>query len=534
MSFRPGRSGVLFLLALLMSGGSPAGAAGEYRNPIIHADYSDPDALRTDHGYYMTSSSFSHVPGLPILYSQDLVHWELVNHAVKRIPPEETFDAPQHGNGIWAPSFREHGGRFYIYYGDPDFGIYVVTADHPRGEWTKPHLVKPGKGLIDPTPLWDDNGKAYLVHAWARSRSGINNILTLHRMSPDGLSVLDEGKVVVDGNQLEGWRTIEGPKLYKRDGYYYIFAPAGGVEHGWQGVFRSDSIDGPYEQRIVLEQGRTRVNGPHQGAWVTTPAGSDWFLHFQALDVYGRIVHLQPLRWVDGWPVMGTDQNGDGTGEPVLEHALPHPGMAVPGSGPQTSDDFQDGFNLAWQWQANPQLAWLGDADGRLRLNAVPTPANFWEAGNLLMQKFPTESFSAQVRMDFNPAAQGDAAGLVVFGYDYSWLGLVREGDELLLQQRVRKDARDGGTEVIEASERAEPGSLFLRVDVGPGGASTFSISRDGIEFRHFGKPFTARESRWVGAKLGLFAGNLPLEQDKTAKTGFADFDDWRVSETPQ
>ncbi|MGD9021126.1 MAG: glycoside hydrolase 43 family protein [Lysobacterales bacterium] len=514
-------------LCLAPAGDCMAGDA-RYTNPVIHADYSDPDALRTDDGYYMTSSSFSHVPGLPILHSNDLVHWRIVNHAIPRLPPGDHFDRPQHGNGVWAPSFRRHDGRFYIFYGDPDFGIYVVTADDPRAEWSEPYLLKPGKGLIDPAPFWDDDGKAYLVHAWAKSRAGFNNVLTLHSMSPDGRSVLDEGKIVVDGNTIEGWFTIEGPKLYKRDGWYYIFAPAGGVRNGWQGVFRARSIHGPYEHRIVLEQGDTEINGPHQGAWLTTSAGDDWFLHFQDKDTYGRIVHLQPLRWIDGWPVMGADPDGDGTGAPVLEFAAPHPEVGAAGMQPQTSDDFSDGFNLAWQWQANPQAGWLGEAPtGSLRLNAVPMPANFWEAGNLLMQKFPAEAFSAQVKMAFSPAATGDTAGLVVFGYDYNWVGLVRDGEDLLLQQHVRKEARAGGDEAIVASKPVEGKALNLRVDVGPGGKCEFSVSKDGIEFKPFGQPFTARQARWVGAKVGLFAGSLV--EGEGAAAGFAEFGDWRV-----
>ena len=510
---------------------TPACPADEYRNPIIHADYSDPDALRTDDGYYMTSSSFSHVPALPILHSKNLVHWEIVNHAIRRLPPGDHFDVPQHGNGVWAPSFREHDGRFYIYYGDPDFGIYVVTADDPRGEWTEPHLVKPGKGLIDPAPLWDDDGNAYLVHAWARSRAGFNNVLTLHRMSPDGLSVLDEGEVVVDGNQLEGWYTIEGPKLYKRDGLYYIFAPAGGVREGWQGVFRSKSIYGPYEQRIVLEQGGTEINGPHQGAWLTTPVGEDWFLHFQDKDVYGRIVHMQPMRWVDGWPVMGADPDDDGTGEPVLQHALPHAELDFTNVQPQSSDAFENGFNLAWQWQANPQPEWLGEpAPGRLRLNTVEMPENFWQAGNLLMQKFPAEAFSVKTRFEFSPAAAGDAAGLVVFGYDYSWTGLVFDGRGLQLQQRIRNEARDGSEERVVAEQPFEGGSLYLRLDVEKGAVSRFSVSSDGLHYEPFGETFTARQARWVGAKAGLFAGRPGVEEGGNGRTGFADFSDWQVT----
>jgi beta-xylosidase len=174
---------------------------GRYRNPILFADYSDPDAIRVGADYWLTASSFSHVPGLPILHSRDLVNWTLVNHALPQLVPTEHFATPRHGAGVWAPAIRHHAGRFWIYYPDPDFGLYVLTATDPRGRWSEPVLVKAGRGLIDPCPLWDDDGKVWLVHAWAKSRSGKNNILQLNQLSTDGTCVLDgEGVVIVDEN----------------------------------------------------------------------------------------------------------------------------------------------------------------------------------------------------------------------------------------------------------------------------------------------------------------------------------------------
>src|SRR5687768_10063721 len=187
---------------------------GTYRNPVLFADYSDPDAIRVGEDFWLTSSSFSHVPGLPILHSRDLVNWSLVNHALPQLVPEAHFAQPRHGEGVWAPSIRFHQGRFRIYYPDPDFGIYVVTTDDPRGRWSKPLLLKSGKGLIDPCPFWDENGTGYLIHGWARSRAGIANQLTLHRLAPDNGSVRDAGRVVIEGDSFPGWHTIEGPKLH--------------------------------------------------------------------------------------------------------------------------------------------------------------------------------------------------------------------------------------------------------------------------------------------------------------------------------
>lgn len=205
-------------------------ADGAYTNPIIDADYSDPDVIRVGDDFYLTASSFNCVPGLPILHSRDLVNWKIIGHALQQQPPYDVFARPQHGNGVWAPAIRFHKGEFYIFYGDPDFGIYMVKARKAAGPWSQPLLIRPAKGWIDPAPFWDDDGNAYLVHAWANSRSGIKSILTINRLSPDGTKLLDDGQMIFDGRVNHP--TIEGPKLYKRNGYYYIFAPAGGVSTG--------------------------------------------------------------------------------------------------------------------------------------------------------------------------------------------------------------------------------------------------------------------------------------------------------------
>lgn len=318
-----------------------------YTNPIIHADYSDPDVVASPDGgtFWMTASSFQDSPGLPILKSTDLVNWELVNYAIDRVPPYDAYNGvPQHGHGVWAPSIKHHNGEYYIYWGDPDFGVFMIKTTDPEGVWSEPVLVREAKGMIDPTPFWDEDGKAYLANGWAGSRAGFNSQITVSEMNAEGTATIGHPKVVYDGNDGVN-HTIEGPKMYKRDGYYYIFAPAGGVVNGWQLVMRSRNVFGPYESKIVMAQGDTDINGPHQGAWVSTPEAGDWFVHFQDRDAYGRITHLNPMTWVDGWPVIGIDKDGDGCGDPVRKHrkpalqATPVPAVQDPG--------------LLYQWEAN-------------------------------------------------------------------------------------------------------------------------------------------------------------------------------------
>jgi beta-xylosidase len=500
---------------------------GTYTNPIIHADYSDPDVIRVGDDFYLTASSFNSAPGLPILHSKDLVNWRIIGHAFQQQIPRDVFSKPQHGNGVWAPSIRFHNGEFYIYYGDPDFGIYMVKARNPRGPWSTPLLVRQAKGWIDPGPFWDDDGNAYLVHAWANSRAGIKSILTINRMNAEGTRVLDEGRMVFDGHQHHP--TIEGPKLYKRNGYYYIFAPAGGVPTGWQTVLRSKNIYGPYEDRIVMDQGRTAVNGPHQGGWVELKSGESWFAHFQDKGAYGRIVHLQPLKWINDWPVIGSDPDGDGKGEPVMTFRKPDVGKTYSLTVPQTSDEFDaQTVGLQWQWQANYDQRWvqLNARKGWMRLYAVPKPAgvaNLWSVPNLLLQKFPAEEFTVDTRVDPRKIQVGAKAGIVVMGLDYSYLAVERTAGGWRLLKVSCKNADTGASESEEASAMFEGNQIDLKVTVSKGAVCTFSYSKDGVTFTAIGEPFVARPGRWIGARVGLF-----FLSDSPAAGSYADFDWFR------
>ena len=323
---------------------------GTYRNPVLCADYSDPDVIRSGEDFYLVSSSFNCTPGLPILHSKDLVNWTIIGHALKNLP-HSRYNEVQPGCGVWAPAMRFHAGKFWIFFPMPDEGIYVVTADDPAGKWSEPYLLQAGQGLIDPCPFWDDDGKAYLVHAYAGSRAGIKHRLRVCGMAPDGSRLLDKGKIVFQ--QPRTHPTVEGPKFLKKDGWYYLLAPAGGVATGWQLALRAKDILGPYQAKIVLAQGDTDINGPHQGALVDTAAGDWWFVHFQDTGVYGRIVHLQPVAWRGGWPVMGRK------GEPIRRFQKPRRTGNGPAAVPQTSDDFaSDQLGRQWQWQANHRSAW--------------------------------------------------------------------------------------------------------------------------------------------------------------------------------
>lgn len=521
---------------------SPDNGNGTYTNPVINADYSDPDVCVAGEDYYLTASSFNCIPGLPVLHSKDLVNWEIVGHAVKELEPKLEFDKPSHGNGIWAPSIRYHNGEFYIYWGDPDYGVFMVKAKDPTGEWSKPLCVIPGKGLIDTTPLWDDDGRCYLVNAYANSRSRFASVIAIRELSADGTKPIGNPVIIYDGNGTES-RTCEGPKIYKRDGWYWVMFPAGGVPTGFQVAMRSKSPFGPYESKVVLAQGKTKINGPHQGAWVHTKFGEDWFLHFQDKEAYGRVVHLQPVTWKDNWPVMGVDKDGDYCGEPVTTYRKPKTSGKVQVVNPAESDEFSDTrLGLQWQWHANYNETFgMPTAFGSYRVYTHKVSEKFqnlWEVPNLLLQKTPADKFTATTKIRFTSKDQNQTGGLLMMGLDYSGLVVKRVGNDFQLLQISCKSADKGKpqTEQLIATLKPtavdqidyQPGThidIYMRMSVNDG-KMRFSYSLDGKKYTKCGTEFTMREGKWIGAKIGFVA----YEPGQKTNRGWIDADWFRVT----
>lgn len=505
---------------------------GTYKNPVLYADYSDPDAIRVGDDFFMTASSFNEAPGLPILHSTDMINWKLVNHALPDVFPIKHFSTPKRGDGVWAPSIRFHNNEYYIYWGDPDFGIYMVKTQNPFEKWEDPILVEEGKGIIDTCPFWDEDGNAYIVHGWAGSRAGVKSILTIKKMNAEGTKVLDKGKHIFDGH--ENHPTVEGPKVYKRNGYYYIFAPAGGVATGWQLVLRSKYIYGPYDEKIVLEQGKSTVNGPHQGAWVDTKNGEDWFYHFQDADTYGRIVHLQPMKWINDWPFIGVDQDKNGIGEPVLTYKKPTISNKSEIINPSETDDFKgNDIGLQWQWSANPSIVWYSKLANQnfLRLFSIKVPENsnnLWTVPNLLTQKFPAQNFTASTKLKLTPedATEGKTAGLLIMGTDYQSLVITNKKDGYYLQLIRAEKAEKNNPEKILSEVKLSTNEVFLKVKVSePNGICQFSFSENGKKYTSIGEPFQAKPGKWIGAKVGVYS----ISSQDAKRGGYADFDWFRI-----
>lgn len=494
----------------------------KYKNPIIFADYSDPDVIRVEDDFYMVSSSFNCMPGIPVLHSGNLVNWKIIGHVYEKLPLKK-YDKPVHGQGSWAPSIRFHNGLFYVYFCTPHDGLFVATTSDPAGEWDL-NLVEEVELWEDPCPFWDDDGNAYLVRSKLRA-----DILYLHKMSPDGKKILDNGKIIF--NDVSRQPVIEGPKIFKRDGYYYILAPAGGVPRGWQTALRSKNIYGPYEDRVVLHQGNTDINGPHQGGLVELKSGEWWFLHFQDRGAYGRILHMQPVEWKDGWPLMGKDINGDSTGEPVYEYKKPGVGKTSPVIYPQTTDEFDNAsLGLQWQWHANPKKEWysLTESRGNIRLYSVKNytqNGNLWFVPNLLLQKFPAPDFSATTKITFTPDIPNEKSGLLIMGREWAFIAFTKTANGLELGMYTGSYFQgEDKTEKIE-SVPVDRNSCYLRVHVDSRQVCIFSYSFDGKEYKTLGKKFTAAPGIWIGAKVGLFSINPNITEGR----GFADFEWFRV-----
>lgn len=503
----------LFLTAAALVVAAPVAAQqATYTNPILYADYSDPDVIRVGSDYYMVASSFHFSPGIPVLKSKDLVHWTIVGHVLPKLPFGPLYDMPgphtlddtiskpiggtKYASGVWAPSIRHHNGLFHVYWATPDEGVFMATAKDPAGPWSEvSHVIKQA-GLEDPCPFWDEDGSAWLVHG----KVGAGPLI-LWRMNPDGKSVIGEGKLIAEDKI--NLPVLEGPKFLKRNGWYYILAPIGGVGTGPQVAGRARKIDGPYEWRVVLEPGTTPIQGPHQGGYVETPSGQGWFAHFNSTGAFGRIVHLQPVTWKEDWPVMGSPIPDRTSGQPVASHAMPDTGHAPTSDRLQDSDEFAGArLGLQWSWNHNPDDAgWsLGERPGWLRLRALPAQ-HLVTARNTLTQILQGPRTTITTRVDVSRMADGQRAGLSLFGVRPAWIGVVQEG---------------GKRRVTVASEGKEtPGdelkgaTIQLRAEVSEGQSVRYSYSIDGKKFVAVGDPYwLARFSWWKGSRPALFSFN--------------------------
>ncbi len=493
---------------------------GTYKNPVLKTDYSDPDITRVGKDFYLIGSAFSFV-GMQILQSQDLVNWKIIGQIYPSLSMSPKYDQMNgYSQGTWAPSIRYHNGEFYVYVCTPHDGLYMWHTKNPAGLWSDTVTVKAIARWEDPCPFWDDDGQAYLVH----SLYGAGPLI-LHKMSADGTTLLDDGKEIYRGN------VAEGPKLFKRNGYYYISHPEGGVDTGGQVVLRSKNIDGPYEAKQVLDNSQ-----PHQGGIVELDSGEGWFIGFKSDGWLGRVDYLEPVVWEkDDWPTFG-----DG-GKNVDQMKKPNVGLNLPPSHPEVNDEFDKPvLDPVWQWNHNPvNENWsLTEAPGFLRLKALPAvatrPGNIMRsARNTLTQQLWDDFGVIDVKLSTAKLADGQRAGITFeSGENFGWIG-VEQADgkrHITAEMGSAGPARFGeaggngasaampdfsGPEVADA--------IHLRATYEPTGNSNrnaaghFSFSLDGKTFTPVPGNATLSFSDWKGARIGLFTYG--------PNSGDADFD---------
>lgn len=406
---------------------SPDNGDGTFTNPLMWGDWPDPDVIRVGDEFYMVSTSMHYVPGSPIVRSKDLVNWEIAGYAVERYDEDPRYDM-QGGtlylNGSWANSIRYNNGKFYVAFctpygwGTKEGHFSVCEAERPEGPWKR--TIFP-EYLYDPGLFFDDDGKVYVVH-------GQHN-LYVTELTPDVKSV--KGKPVliwdksVDDYYSSGKRFgMEGSHVYKVNGMYYIFCPAGGTE-GWQMCLRSKSIYGPYEQKVIFQDDTSYPrNGLHQGGMVQLKNGDWWFIIMQDRGAIGRVPHLLPVRWVDGWPMLGVD------GKDAIVYEKPAVGKTYKIMCPQTTDEFNSKhLGLQWQWNHNPDNSrWsLTERKGYMRLKAS-FAKDLPNARNTLTQRVQGPLSTATVEMEVSLMKNGNVAGFGVFESPYTYVGVKQEG----------------------------------------------------------------------------------------------------------
>lgn len=478
-----------------------------YLNPVVDGDYSDPDAIRVGEDFYMVASSFNYTPCVPVLHSRNLVEWELINYVSDELPFKR-FDKVCEGDGAWAPSIRFHNGKYYCVIPFPDEGIYVSETRDPRGKWSPLRPLITGKGIIDPCPIWTD-GKCYLAVAFAKSRLGFNSRIGLYEVSEDLTECLSESYTIIYDGRKEN-PTIEGPKFYKHGEYFYILAPAGGVKRGWQTALRSKSVYGPYESKVILAQNNSKINGPHQGALVDLPDGKWAFLHFQDMNAYGRIVHLQPAVWLDDWVMCGELSDEFPAGTPVYGGKYPvavKTRYRIP-----ESDNFKGKkLSLIWQTPANKGEGWYS-LGGGLNLNCVPSEDLFTAVPQVFTTKLTRLSFVAQVKLETHFTCDGDEAGFAVTGGEYAYVGIRRLDGENYIYGKFG-DA-EGEERFLRMPTRKNKFVIKIIVEYNYKDFDyTFKINGDKPPYM-----FDGKAGKWVGAKLGLFARNVAGQSGGFAK----------------
>jgi beta-xylosidase len=481
---------------------------GTYTNPVIAADFPDPDVILVGDTYYMVTTTMFVFPGVTVLKSHDLVNWEYCSNAVTRFDFSPCYDLEgcnRYGHGQWATSIKYHDGKFYLLFITLNEGGFLCSADHAEGPW---QVEKLPKGFYDPGLFFDEDGRIYVAQGYGKI-----SITELDR----NFAPISKDSLVFTGDIRGG---IEGTHVYKINGYYYLYCTYGGVD-GIQVALRSKSIYGPYEEKVVLRDTTPGVTfGVHQGALIKTQTGEWWTMLFVDSGPFGRFPSLHPVTWVDGWPMAGVDGKG------VVTHKKPDVGKVYPITDMPTSDEFNGPtLGMQWGWNHNPDsTGWsLTQRPGYLRLTNEKVVQNLPEARNMLTQRpfagrdrsFPTSGYT---KLEVEHMKDGDVAGLAVFQDPYAYIAVKQEhGSKQLIMVNNGQ---------IIANEPFTGNIVYLRtVASNKTRKATFEFSDDNKTFKPLGNELSMRFN------LTVFTGNkfCLFNYATIATGGYADFDWFRT-----
>jgi beta-xylosidase len=481
---------------------------GTFTNPVIFADFPDPDVILVGDTYYMVSTTMFIFPGVTILKSCDLVSWEYCSNAVPRFDFNPCYNldgCTRYGHGQWATSLKYNNGKFYLLFITLDEGGFICSATKAEGPW---EIRKLPKGFYDPGLFFDDDGRVFVAHGYGKIF--ITELdKTFAPKSNDSL--------VYTGDIRDG---LEGSHVYKINNYYYLYCTYGGVD-GIQVALRSKNIFGPYEQKVVLRDTTKGVNfGVHQGALIRTQTNEWWTILFVDSGPFGRCPSLHPVTWVDNWPVVGVDGKG------VVRYKKPNVGKKYPIKDLPSSDEFSDKIlGMQWGWNHNPDSTkWsLTRRPGFLSLETTRVVSKLPEAPNMLTQRIfanydQTRPTIGTARAEVKNMKDGDVAGLAVFQDPYAFIAVKQnKGSKFLIMVNNGKAIDSLSINSTSVYLRAIASNYTKKV--------TFEYSIDNRTFMPIGNELS------MSFNLSIFTGNkFCLFNYATRETGgHVDFDWFRM-----
>lgn len=490
------------------------------RNPILYADFPDPDVIRVGDRYYMITTTMHMFPGGDLLTSRDLVHWELCCHIFDRLdstPAQRLKSGHIYGKGMWAATLRHHRGMFHILFVCNDTGrSYHYTAENPEGPWT----YHPVEGFYhDASLLFDDDGRVYLAYG--------NREIRITEMEPD-LSRPKEGglnRVALrdEGNVMLGF---EGCHFYKLHGKYYLFLihwPKDGHARRTEACYAADSLSGEFRGGDILDDDMGFFNqGVAQGGIVDTPDGRWYAMLFQDHGACGRMPVLIPFHWEDDFPVISCAP---------AELSIPEEAVYT-GLKPLISSDSLRGSTLAdhWQWNHEPDLSRVQCTPQGLVLHTGQPAASLETASNTLTQRTSGPRCSFEVSLDVRNLRKGQRAGLCALQGQYAACTIQPdeedEGFSLLLERRTAEGFEPAYTLSVSQPLPLPSPILRLRAEF------DFTDLKDQVTFylkaggkwRQLGQPHPLRYrlDHFMGVRIGLFC--YAAEDGPAGSATFSDF----------